>query len=198
MQADYPVCVMPESEDDYGLPDIEPDVCDVPDVFPVGEETAAVESLCFPVVVTTRPQGGCDPVLPLSKGRGRNGQKTIVAKVVDPDVRSGIFMELEILPVVISTDDVEPMVVLVVALTISRVERPLVVARPVDKVLSGQESNVGLSDVSHGIYMESDLLPVVMSTADVEPMAVPVVALTRSQVQRPLIVSQPVNEGLSE
>ena len=35
MQADYPVCVMPESEDDYGLPDIEPDVCDVPDVFPV-------------------------------------------------------------------------------------------------------------------------------------------------------------------
>ena len=47
----------------------------------------------------------------------------------------------EILPVVISTDDVEPMVVLVVALTRSRVERPLVVALPVDKVLSGRETN---------------------------------------------------------
>ena len=79
MQADYPVGVLPESEEDDSLSDIEPDVCDAPDVFPVGKETVAVESLCFPVVVTTRPQGGCDPVLPLSKGRGRNGQEAIVS-----------------------------------------------------------------------------------------------------------------------
>ena len=51
---------------------------------PVGKETVAVESLCFPVVVKTRPQGGCDPVLPLSKGMGRNGHEAIVS-----DCRSG-------------------------------------------------------------------------------------------------------------
>ena len=132
MPADYPVGVMPKSEEDDSLSDIEPEVCDVPDAFPVGKEMAAVESLCFPVVVPTRPQGGCDPVLPLSKGRGRNGQKAMVFgrvyKVVDPDVSRGICMEPDLLPVVMSTDDVEPMAVPVVTLTRSRVEGPLVVA----------------------------------------------------------------------
>ena len=193
-----------------------------------------MESLCFPVVVTTRPQGTCDPVLPLSKGRGRNGKEAIVSgwvskvvdpdvkrdidmepeilpvvistesivsgrvsKVVDPDVRRGIQMEPEILPVVLSTDDVEPMAVPVVALTRSRVERPLVVARPVDEILSRRESNVGMSDVSCDICMEPDLLPVVMFTDEVEPLAVPMVALTRSQVERPLVVARPVDEIIS-
>ena len=41
--------------------------------------------------------------------------------------------------------------------------------------------------------MEPDLLPVVMSTDDVEPLSIPVVALTRSQVEGPLIVARPVN-----
>ena len=49
---------LPIPEKDDGLSDIEPDVCDVPDEFPVPMETAAVESLCFPVVVQTIPQGG--------------------------------------------------------------------------------------------------------------------------------------------
>ena len=62
---------LPRPEEDDGLSDIEPDVCDVPDEFPVSMETAAVESLCFPVVVQTRPQGDCDPVLPLPVARGR-------------------------------------------------------------------------------------------------------------------------------
>ena len=52
--------------------DIEPDVCDVPDEFPVSMETAAMESLCFTVVVQTRPQGGCDPVLPLPVCKGQD------------------------------------------------------------------------------------------------------------------------------
>ena len=46
---------LPILEEDDGLSDIESDVCDVPDEFPVPMETAAVESLCFPVVVQTRP-----------------------------------------------------------------------------------------------------------------------------------------------
>ena len=77
------------------------------------------------------------------------------------------------------------------------VEGPLIVARPVGEVLSGRESTIGMSDVSRGICMEPDLLPVVMSTDDVEPLAVPVVALTRSQVERPLVVAWPVDEVLS-
>ena len=52
---------------------------------------------------------------------------------------------------------------------------------------------MGMSDVSHGICMGPDLLPVVMSTDDVQPLAVPVVALTRSQVEGPLVVARPVN-----
>ena len=111
-----------------------------------------------------------------------------VSKVVAPDVRRGIRMEPDLLPVVFSTDDVEPLAVPVVALTRSWVERLLVVARPVDEV-----SNVGKSDVSRDICMEPDLLPVVMSTVDVEPLAVSVVALTRPRVEGPLDVARPVN-----
>ena len=57
MPAGYPVGVLPKPEEDDNLSDIEPDVCDVPDVLPVRGETAAVEPLCFPVVVPTRSQG---------------------------------------------------------------------------------------------------------------------------------------------
>ena len=59
MPAGYPVGVFLKPEEGDSLSDIEPDVCDVPGVFPVRGETAAVEPLCFPVVVPTGPQGGC-------------------------------------------------------------------------------------------------------------------------------------------
>ena len=45
MPAGYPVGVLPKLEED-----IEPDVCDVPNVFSIRSETAAVEPLCFPVL----------------------------------------------------------------------------------------------------------------------------------------------------
>ena len=63
---------LPRPVEDEDVSDIEPDVCDVPDEFPVSMETAAVESLCFPVVVQTRPQGGCYPVLPLPMCKGQD------------------------------------------------------------------------------------------------------------------------------
>ena len=50
--------------------------------------------------------------------------------------------------------------------------------------MSGRESKVAGLDVSRDICLEPDLLPVV------EPMAVPVVALTRSQVEGPLVVAR--------
>ena len=140
------------------------------------------------MVVPTRSQGGCDSVL--SRYRGETVEML--------DVNCGICMEPDFLPVVISTDDVEPMAVPVAALTRSQVEGPLVVAWPVDVIISGRESTIEMLDVNHGICMEPDLLPVVMSTDDVEPLAVPVVALTRSRGKGPLVVARPVNvDGIS-
>ena len=81
MPAGYPVGVLPRLEEDDSLSDIKPDVCDVPNVFPVRRETAAVEPLCVPVIVPKKPQGGCDPVLPLPMGRGRD-----FLAVDDPEV----------------------------------------------------------------------------------------------------------------
>ena len=48
MPASYPVSVLPRLEEDDSLSDIEPDVCDVLNVFSNRSETAAVELLCFP------------------------------------------------------------------------------------------------------------------------------------------------------
>ena len=50
-----------------------------------------------------------------------------------------------------------------------------------------------LSDVSREIYVKPDHLPDVVSKDAVEPLAIPVVALTRSQVSGPPVVARPVN-----
>ena len=113
------------------------------------------------------------------------------------DVNCGICMEPDFLTVVISTDDVEPMAVPVVALTRSRVEGPLVVAWPVNVILSGRESTIEMLDVNRGICKEPDFLPVVMSTDDVEPLVMPIITLTRSQVEGPLVVAWPVDVIIS-
>ena len=96
---------------------------------------------------------------PGTGGGGGGGNREVIVSgrestVEMLDVNRGIYMEPNFLPVVMFTDDVEPMTVPVVALMRSRVEGPLVVARPVDVILSGWESTVE------------------MSTDDVEPLAV--------------------------
>ena len=60
----------PRPKEDDSLSDIEPDVCGVPDVFPVCRESTAVESLCFTVVVPTRPQGAVTLSCPCSGAGG--------------------------------------------------------------------------------------------------------------------------------
>ena len=49
----------PELDDDSS--DVERDVCDVPDEFPVSVDKTAVEPLGLPVIIQMRPQVGCDP-----------------------------------------------------------------------------------------------------------------------------------------
>ena len=99
---------------------------DVPDEFPVEMEATAVESLCSPVVVQTRPQGGCDPVLPLRMCQGqdfltKDGPEVVVSRresiITDPDVRGEICVMPDQLPVVVPKSAVVPLAVSVVAQT---------------------------------------------------------------------------------
>ena len=184
---------------DEELSDIEPDVCDVQDQFPVSMETAAVEPLCFPVVVQTRPQGGCDPVLPLPMCKGQDfmaedGPDAIVfpgreSIITESDVSSEIFVVSNQLPVVEPRLAAVPLAISVVAQTRPQVGCGPDLPLPVDKgmvtldddgldvIISGRESTVMISDVSRDICVEPDQLPVVISKEAVEPLALPMVAL---------------------
>ena len=108
-------------EEDEELSDIEPDVCDVPDEFPVSMETTAVESLCFPVVIQTRPQGGCDPVLPLPVCKGQDFLAEDGPDVIRSDVSCEICVVSDQLPVVVPKLAEVPLAVSLVAQTRPRV-----------------------------------------------------------------------------
>ena len=58
------------------------------------------------------------------------------------------------------------------------------------------QSTVMISDVSRDICVEPDKLPVVVSKEAVEPLALPVVALTRSQVGCTPVVAYPANDDM--
>ena len=101
---------LPRPEGDEEWSDIEQDVCDVPDEFPVSMDMAAVESLCFPVVIQTRPQEGCDPFLPLTACKGQeflveDGPDVIVSGresiITESDVSCEICVVSDLFPVVV-------------------------------------------------------------------------------------------------
>ena len=168
-----------------------------------------MESLCFPVVVQTRPQGGCDPVLtlPVCKGQdflAEDGPDVIVSGrefiILESDVRCEICVVSDQFLVVEPKLAAVPLAVSVIAQT-----RPWVgcgpdLPLPVDKGMVSLDedglvwSTVRIADVSRGICVELDQLPVVISKEAVEPLALPVVALTRSQVGCASIVAWPAND----
>ena len=207
----------PRPEGDEVLSDIEQDVCDAPDEFPVSMETAAVESLCFPVVVQTRLQEGCDPVLPLPMCKGQeflveDGPDVIVSGresiITESDVSCEICVVSDQFPVVVPKLASVPLAVSVVAQTRPRVgcgpDLPLLVDKGMqsldddglDIIISGRESTMMISDVSRDICVEPDQLPVVVSKEVVEPLALPVVTLTRSQVGCTPVVAWPANDDM--
>ena len=110
------------------------------------------------------------------------------------------------LPVVVPKLAAVPLAISVVAQTRPRVGCGPHLPLPVDKgiesldddgldiIISGRESTVMISDVSRDICVEPDQLPVVVSKEAVEPLALPVVALTRSQVGCTPIVAWPAND----
>ena len=61
-----PDIIVPGRELDVEIPDVDRDICVLPDEFPVVHISAA-EMLSLPVVVQTRPQVVCDPDLDLSE-----------------------------------------------------------------------------------------------------------------------------------
>ena len=77
---------LPEPDLEVDSLDIKPNVYDVyndvPNEFPVEMEVTTVESLCSPVVVQRRPQGGCDPVVPLRMCQGHDFLTKIGPEVV--------------------------------------------------------------------------------------------------------------------
>ena len=205
---------LPIPEEDDGLSDIEPDVCDVPDDVPVPMEMAAVESLCFPVVVQTRWQGGCDPFLPLPVCKWQDflavdGSDVIGSRresiIEKSDVSGEICVVADQLPLVVPKLAAVPLAVSVVAQTRPQVgcgpDLPLPVDGGIESLdddglgvlLSGPESTVMILNVSHGICVEPVQLPVVVSNEAVEPLAVPVVMPTRAQVGGTPAVAWPVN-----
>ena len=103
--------ILPRPELDEESSDVERDVCDVPDEFPVGIDKTAVELLCLPVVVQTRPQVGCDPDLPLPVVE--DGPDVIFSgrklNVKISDVSRGICVVPDQFPVVVPKKAVEPL-----------------------------------------------------------------------------------------
>ena len=170
MPAGYPVSVLPRLEEDDSLSDIEPDVCDVPNVFSIRSEPAAVEPLCFPVVIQTRPQGDCEPSWPLLMGKGRDflagdEPEAMVSgresKVAESNVSHEICVVSDQFPVVAPRLAAVPLAVSVVAQ--ARPQVGGVRTRQEDSlgvILSGRESTVRMSDVNRDICVEPDLLPV--------------------------------------
>ena len=191
---------LPEPDLEVDSSDTKPNVYDVyhdmPDEFPVEMEATAVESLCSPVVVQTRPQGGCDPVVPLRMCQGHDFIKKISPEVVVsgresiisvPDVCDEICVMPDQLPVVPKSAAV-PLAASVVAQTRPRGGGGSNLLLPVDMsiepldddgldvIISGRESTVMKSDVSRDICVEPDQLPVVVSKVAVESLGLPGVA----------------------
>ena len=146
--------MLPRPELDDESSDVERDVCDVPDEFPVGVDKTALDPLGLPVVDQTKPQVGCDP------------------DFESADIRRDVCDVPDEFPVSTDKTAVEPLGLLVVAQTRLQVGCDPDLPLPMDKgkkslvedgldvIVSGRMLNVKISDVSRGICAVPDQLPV--------------------------------------
>ena len=218
IQAGDMVGELPEPELEVDSSDIESNVYDVyndvPDEFPVEMEATAVELLCSPVVIQTRPQGDCDSVLPLRMCQGQDfptqdGPEVVVSGresiLTDSDVRGDICVMLDQLPVVLPKSAAVPLAVSVVAQTRPRGGGGSNLLLPVDMsiepldydddgpdvIISGRESTVMISGVSPDISVQPNQRPIMVSKEDL-----PVFALTRSQVGCTPVIAWPAHDDM--
>ena len=176
-----------------------------------------MEPLCFPVVVQTRPQVGCDPDLSLPMYKGQeslveDGPDVIVSGwesiIKNSDVSREICVVSDQGPVVVPKLAAMPLAVPVVVQTRPQVgcgpDLPLLVDEGkesldddgLDVIFSGRESTVKILDVSCDICVEPDQFPVVVPKEAVEPQVLPVVALMRSQAGCAPVFTWPVNDDM--
>ena len=130
--------ILPRPELDEESSDVERDV---------GIDKTAVELLCLPVVVQTRPQVGCDPDLPFPVDKGKeslveDGPDVIVSgrkfNVKLSDVSRGVCVVPDQFPVVVPKKAVEPLVSPVVVMTRSQAGCTPAFTLPVDGDVDSQ------------------------------------------------------------
>ena len=162
--------ILPRPELDKESSDVERDVCDVPDEFPVGIDKTAVE-----------PQVGCDPDLPLLVDKGKeslvedspdiifSGRKL---NVKISDVSRGICVVPDQFLVVVPKKAVEPLVLHVVVMTRSQAGCSPALTLPVDEeknsqvedgpdMLSGRVMDMGDPDVERSNQVLLEVVPFV-------------------------------------
>ena len=180
--------ILPRPELNEESSDVERDIYDVRDEFSVGIDKTAVEPLCLPVVVQTRPQVGCDPDLPLPVDKGKeslveDGPDIIFSgrklNVKISDVSRGICVVPDQFPVVVPKKAVEPLVLPVVVMTRSQADCASALTLPVDEeknsqveegpdMLSGRVMDMGDLDVERSNQVLLEVVPFV--DGDVCPM----------------------------
>ena len=133
-----PDMILPGREMDVEIPDVDRDICVLPDEFPVVEDKTAVEPLFLPVVVKTRPQVGCDPDLYLSK-------RYVEVDIVD--TRRDIRNLPGVVPVMFDETAAVPMTLPVDEEKDSQVEEGL------DVVWTGRDMDMGDPDVGRDIQV---------------------------------------------
>ena len=101
-----PDMILPGWEMYVEIPDVDRDICVLPDEVPVVVDKTVVEPLSLPVVVKTRPQVGCDPDLYLS-------ERYVEVDIVDtrrdirnlPGVVLAMFDGMAAIPITLPVDE---------------------------------------------------------------------------------------------
>ena len=180
------------------------EICVVSDQGPVVVPKLVAVPLAVLVVVQTRPQVGCGPDLPLPVDEGMeslddddgldvffSGRESTMNI---SDVSHDLCVEPDQCPVVVHKLAAVPLAIPVVVQT-----RPQVGCGP-DLPLPMDEGMESLDDDGsppcHDVCVEPDQCPLVVPKEARESLALPVVALTRSQAGCALVCTWPVNDNM--
>ena len=159
-----PDIIVPGQELDVEIPDVDKDLCVLPDELPVVVDRTAMELLSIPVVVQTRPHIMCHPDLDLS-------ERYVEVDVVDTrrDIRN--------LPRVVP----EMLAALPLTLPVDE-EMDSQVEEGPDVVWTGRDLDIGDPEEGRVIQVMSEVSPMMIDGSDTGLLALPVVADTETQV----------------
>ena len=161
-----PNLVLPGWDVDVGATDVSRDVRGLPEVFPVVAEETAAGPMSWPVVVKTEPQVGCESDVLLSEW-----------EVVDiADISRDIRCLPDVFPVMLDRTAAGPMTLhLDVEMGPQADEGP-------DVVLAGWDMERDDTGVIQNTRLLTDVYPMMFEDPATEPMSLPVVVNTETQV----------------